>query len=113
MLILFYRSYVPAQYTDEVRRSYWLLFSSNRKGRISFKHAVKDDRDFKAGDDEALEELAIKYNEKDTVWARDKFVHLWPRILDLKSHLDSSQPESWWGLIWHDKTQPYVFVPAM
>jgi len=57
--------------------------------------------------------MAVKQNQMDTVWARDKFVYLWPRILELKSHLDSSQPESWWGLLWHDRSQPYVWVPAL
>jgi len=58
-------------------------------------------------------EWSIIRNQMDTVWDREKFTYLWPRILELKSHLDSSQPESWWGLIWHDRSQPYVFVPAL
>ncbi|KAI9774242.1 MAG: hypothetical protein M1839_001744 [Geoglossum umbratile] len=108
-----FRHYVPEQLTGEIRRSYWLLFGSSRRGRKSFRRALKADREVKPVDEDVLHNLCVHNNELDTVWSRDKFGYLWPRILELKSHLDSSEPESWWGLIWHDKSQPYVFVPAI
>ncbi|KAI9773693.1 MAG: hypothetical protein M1840_006967 [Geoglossum simile] len=108
-----FRHYIPEQLTDEIRRSYWLLFGSSRRGRKSFKRALKADREVKPIDEDVLHNLCIHNNEFDTVWSRDKYIYLWPRILELKCHLDSSEPESWWGLMWHDKSQPYVFVPAI
>ena len=113
--LLVCRECVPDEYTDEIRRSYWLLFGSSRKGRRSFRRAIKDDKDIavKVSEEEILMEWSTSRNQMDTVWDREKFNYLWPRILELKSHLDSSEPENWGGLIWHDRRQPYVLVPVM
>lgn len=106
--------YVPEELTNEIQRSYWLLFNSKRTGRQAFKRALKGDSHSDTKPiDLVLSSLSVRSNEMDTVWARDKFAYLWPRILELKSHLDGSEPEKWWELLWRDKNKPYVYIPAV